>query len=384
MTIHDEYLFVFFLWRMQLIPHTDSHTRNTWIHEHADFYTFLQSREWGEVNKKLWHEIIRYDIIEAEEWKGESEKRKIWCLQLIKHEARRWTYLLCPHGPVRENEKAKKRKSGESELLHFHTFALSHLLKTIAHEHHASFVRLCPLEVSTKESLGMYEQSGFRYAPLHAHTEESNILDLTPDCEILLKNMRETTRYMIKRAAKEGVTVYKDNSPDRINEFCERHLRHAQRTNGKLNYTPFSKDFIISLFEIFDERDISLFVAEYEGQVEAMVVSIIYGQHAAYYLGVSDIRHPKFSPAYICQREAIQYAKSQWCTDYNFRWVPPDDNKKHPLYGPGLFKRWFGGKDIALTHAHDLVVNPLSYSVTRLIEKYRAWKRGYYYVRPKD
>ncbi len=110
----------------------------------------------------------------------------------------------------------------------------------------------------------MYQQAGFHYAPLHAHTEESNILDLTPDTETLLKDMRDTTKYMIRRASKEGVKVYKDNSPDRINEFYERHLRHAQRTNGKLNYTAFSKDFIISLFEIFDEKDISLFIAEYE------------------------------------------------------------------------------------------------------------------------
>ena len=358
---------------MQLIRHNDAQTRNTWIHDHATFYTFLQSRERGDVNERLGHEVIRYDIVEA---KGEERKEdtKIWCLQLIKHTAKRWTYLLCPHGPVRDNAQCTMHNAQLS--------ILANLLREIAHEQHASFVRLCPLEPSSQASLEMYQQAGLRYAPLHAHTEESNILDLTSDTDVLLKHMRETTRYMIKRAAKEWVKVYKDNSPDRINQFYERHLRHAQRTNGKLNYSPFSKDFIVSLFEIFDANDISLFVAEYEWQVEAMVVSIIYGQHAAYYLGVSDIQHPKFSPAYICQREAIQYAKTRWCTDYNFRWVPPDANKKHPLYGPGLFKRWFGGKDIALTHAHDLIVNPLSYSVTRLIEKYRAWKRGYYYVRP--
>ena len=355
---------------MKLIPHTDSQTRNNRIQEHTMFSTFLQSRERGDVNKRLGHEVMRYDIVDG------HKDSKVWCLQLIKHEAKRWTYLLCPHGPVRDNAQRTMHNAQLS--------ILANLLREIALEHHASFVRLCPLEPSTKESLDMYQQAGFHYAPLHAHTEESNILDLTPDTETLLKDMRDTTKYMIRRASKEGVKVYKDNSPDRINEFYERHLRHAQRTNGKLNYTAFSKDFIISLFEIFDEKDISLFIAEYEWQVEAMVVSVISGHHAAYYLGVSDIRHPKFSPAYICQREAIKYAKDHGCADYNFRWVPPDDNRKHPLYGPGLFKRWFGGKDIALTHAHDLIVKPISYMITRLIEKYRWWKRGYYYVRPKS
>lgn len=367
---------------MELIAHSDAQTRNHWIHEHTDFATFLQSREWWEINRRLGHEVMRYDIIDEKMKKWKSEKVKIGCLQLIKHVAKRWTYLLCPHGPIWKSDKLWV-VSGKWKLT-IYNLQLTTLLRKVAHEQNASFVRLCPLEISSKESLQSYRQAGMHYAPLHAHTEESNILDLQPDSDTLLKNMRETTRYMIKRAAKEWVKVYKDNSPDRINEFYQRHLRHAQRTNGKLNYTPFGKDFIVSLFEIFDEKDISLFVAEYEWQVEAMVVSVIFGKHAAYYLGVSDIKHPKFSPAYICQREAIQYAKSHWCSDYNFWWVPPDDNRKHPLYGPGLFKRWFGGKDIALTHAHDLIVNPLSYSITRLIEKYRAWKRGYYYVKPKN
>lgn len=56
---------------MQLIRHNDAQTRNTWIHDHATFYTFLQSRERGDVNERLGHEVIRYDIVEA---KGEERK----------------------------------------------------------------------------------------------------------------------------------------------------------------------------------------------------------------------------------------------------------------------------------------------------------------------
>jgi lipid II:glycine glycyltransferase (peptidoglycan interpeptide bridge formation enzyme) len=112
-----------------------------------------------------------------------------------------------------------------------------------------------------------------------------------------------------------------------------------------------------------------------------MVMTIRFGKMTAYYIGASDIHNPKFSPAYLTQRTAILYAKSVGCTSYNFWWVPPDDNPKHPLAGVGLFKRGFGGEDRFFIHAHDLVVNTRKYYLTRVIEKYRAWRRGYYYSR---
>ncbi len=50
---------------MKLIPHTDSQTRNNRIQEHTMFSTFLQSRERGDVNKRLGHEVMRYDIVDG-------------------------------------------------------------------------------------------------------------------------------------------------------------------------------------------------------------------------------------------------------------------------------------------------------------------------------
>jgi hypothetical protein len=117
--------------------------------------------------------------------------------------------------------------------------------------------------------------------------------------------------------------------------------------------------------------------------LEATVISICFGDWSVYYLGVSDILHPKFSPAYVCQREAIKYAKSIGCKHHNFWWVSPDDNKKHPLRWPTMFKRWFGWTDYYLTHAHDLICSS-KYWFTYAIEWTRRHSRGYYYVRPTE
>ncbi len=341
----------------------DKEKRNRFIVENISFYSFLSSWEWWEVNVALGHEIIRVAIVHEEKW--------IWVMQLIKHAARRWRYLLAPHSPLIVGDYFDVLEAVTPEL------------KKLCGRYNCRFLRINGVTENTKENLASYKKLNYLFAPIHAHVEESNILDLTLSEDELLKNMRKTTRYMIKRAYKEWVTIKKENTKASITHFIDEHQRHAKRTNGKLQYVAFSPAFIESLFEYFDESQISCFNAYYEWHLEASVISICFGKWSVYYLWVSDIKHPKFSPAYVCQREAIKYAKSLWCTHHNFRGVCPDDNKKHPLRWPSMFKRWFGWSDHYLTHAHDLIYSQ-KYRMTYAIEWARRHKRGYYYVRPTE
>jgi hypothetical protein len=325
------------------------------------FYSFLSSWERGEVNTALWHEVVRVAIVKDTRW--------VWVIQLIKHSAKRGTYLLAPHSPIIVGDYFWVLKKITPDL------------KALCIAMWSWFVRINGVTPNTKESLGRYKSAWYLFAPIHAHVEESNVLDLTLDEETLLANMRKTTRYMIKRAYKEWVVVKKENTQESIQKFIEQHQKHAKRTNGKANYVAFSPSFIKSLFTYFDDTQISCFNAYYEWVLEATVISICFGDWSVYYLGVSDIKHPKFSPAYVCQREAIKYAKSIGCKHHNFWWVSPDDNKKHPLRWPTMFKRGFWGTDHYLTHAHDLICSP-KYWFTYVIEWARRHNRWYYYVRP--
>ncbi len=243
-------------------------------------------------------------------------------------------------------------------------------------------MRVAPQIENTVMNLSKYKDLDFKFAPLHAHAEETHLLDLTLSEEDLLKNMRKTTRYIVKRAAKEWVKVSQDNSENSVNHFIRMHVQHSRRTNGKLNYTPFSKPYIEHLFQSFDDTQITVLNAEYKNYTEASLVSIRFGKTCVYYLWASDIKHPKFSPAYLVQREAIKKAKADGCLLYNFRWVSPDKNKKHPLNGVSLFKRGFGGYDFNLLHAQDYIFSS-KYRITFAIEMLRKKKRWYYFVKPK-
>ncbi len=348
------------MYRLQEV--SDGEYWNDFVVHNFGFYSFLSSWEWWELNQSLGHEVWRLAVLDTTD-------TCVWLIQCIKHSAKRWTYLLCPHCPLIVGDYFSILWSLKSSLMQF------------ARAHWAWFMRINGVTVNTFAVLDNYKRLGLVFAPIHAHAEETNLLDLHASEDDILSRMRKTTRYLILRAVKEWVVVERDNTVKSVETFIWLHLAHAARTDGKLQYTPFSPDFIRGLFALFPSDAISCFNAYYGGVLEASLVCIIFGKKAVYYLWVSDIKHPKFSPAYLCQWEAIKYAKAHGCDSYNFWWVCPDDNPKHPLYGPSLFKRWFGWKDLYLTHAHDLVCS-WKYYFTYVLETLRKRKRGYYYLKP--
>jgi len=345
---------------------SDKSQRNSFVIDNFAFYSFLNSREWADFQGLEGNKTWRMGIFD-------HESKQVGQILLIKHIAKRGTFFLAPHAPLilADYKYFEVLRSVLSQI------------KTLAKKEQVDFLRVCPQIENTQKHLKKYAHLGFKFAPMHVHAEETHLLDLTLDEEVLLKNMRKTTRYIVKRATKEWVKVTHNNSENSINHFIRMHVQHSQRSNGKHKYTAFSKKYIHHLFKVFDKSQITVLNAEYENFVEASLVTIRFWKSCVYYLGASDIKHPKFSPAYLLQREAIKKAKVDGCLTYNFRWVSPDGNKSHPLHGVSLFKRWFGGEDFGLLHAQDFAFTK-KYWLNFAVETYRRKKRGYYFIKPVD
>lgn len=342
---------------------SDKQIRNDFVLQNFAFYSFLSSWERGEFNILQGHSITRMGIYD--EW-----DRLIWVTLLLKVAAKRWTFWLAPHSPLIKEDYFKV------------LWAILPELRTLAKKEWIAFLRINGVTEHSLPVLNKYQTLWFRSAPIHMHAEETNLLSLQWTEEEMLKNVKKGTRYIINRARREGVVVEHNNSEESIASFIDMHVSHAKRTNGKSQYTPFSKTYIHDLFKTFGDR-VNVFNAYYEWVKEAACVTVQFGETTVYYLGASDIKHPKFSPAYLCQRTAIQYAREHWSKTYNFRGVSPDDNKAHPLYGVSFFKRSFGWDDYFLSHAQDYIFN-FKYRITRAIDRYRAWNRNYYYPLPKE
>lgn len=328
-----------------------------------EFYTFLQSWDWGEVQKSLWKGIVRYWIFEG--------KKQIWCFLLLKVEARRGNYYFIPHGPL----------VYWSDEKFFNVLpVITSILKKSAQQERFSFIRMNPPIANTVSNKTKFSISWFINAPMHENVEDTHLLDISLGQEELLKNMKKWDRYYINRAIKEWVEIQVGNSPEQKQTLIDMHEAHSKRENWKNTYTAFSQSFTQSLYKHFWDN-ITTVSASFEWKVESILMTIRFWKTCVYYIAASDIVHGKFSPNYLCQWEAIKKAQDDWCSVYNFWWVSPDNNPKHPIAWVSKFKRKFAGYDYSLLHAQDFVVSP-KYWWNYLLETIRRKKRGYYYKKP--
>ena len=167
--------------------------------------TFLQSWNWGDFNEKMGSKIWRVGIYQGINLAG-------LCL-VIKISAKRGRFLFVPHGPIIADGFSKRDALD----------ALLSWLKTLAKSESANFIRLSSLFEKTTENEKLFSDFKFIEAPMHSSAYEATWkLSLIPSEEELLKNMRKTTRYLIKRAeANNDITIEKTAEVKNIEIYQE-------------------------------------------------------------------------------------------------------------------------------------------------------------------
>ena len=96
-------------------------------------------------------------------------------------------------------------------------------------------------------------------------TSSSIVVNLTQDEEIQDKTIRKSYRYDIRKAIKNGVTVYEDFSFFHIDEFIKIYYETMNRNRAKRSYY-FPKEYFIQLKNIFKDS-IKLFFAIYDNKI---------------------------------------------------------------------------------------------------------------------
>lgn len=319
--------------------------------------TFLQSWNWGEFNILMGRKIWRIGVFNNNELAATA--------LIVKTKARRGTYLLIPHGPVVHS----LNEDVYNEILK----TLSEYIKPLARLQGAAFIRVSPFWKRTEASDNLFAQAGFRKAPIYAELESSWKLDISLPEDDLLKNMRKTTRYLIRQAAKnEDITVQQSSQSVDVEIFDS--LSHA--VGKRQGFVPFSKEHIEREVAAFKEDGaISMFFGSYKGEVVAAALIIFWSQIGFYHQAASLEKYAKLSIPYLIQWEAIREAKKRGCMVYDFwGYVDPKKYPKHPWAGPTLFKMGFGGEPRVYAQTRDL---PLSwkYWPTAAFETFRRIRR---------
>lgn len=318
---------------------------------HADRSNFLNSWQWGEVHNTIGEKVYRLAI-------SKDNKLSGLLLAIVKN-ARRGRYLEVPGGPLIDWSD----KSVVKEVVSY--------LKTLARENNCIFVRVRPQLKDSEDSRSLLTGMGFRRALMHLNAEHTNILDITISEEDILKNMRQQTRYEIKRSIKEGIVVSWSSSKEDLELFQEVQSDTAKRQG----FITSSSKFLNAQLADFGDH-FRIYKTEKDGNLLSMAIIIFFGNEADYYEGASTLASRKLPGAYALQWQAIRDAKAAGITRYNFWGISGSNNSKHRYAGVTTFKRGFGGEDFTFVPAHDLVIQNIKYIKNWSIELVRKKMRN--------
>ncbi len=310
--------------------------------------TFLQSWDWGEFQERMGNKIWR---LGAYNNGGLSS-----VLLAVKIIAKRGTFLLVQHSV------------GISE-------ALLNRLKEIAKEEKCDFIRIAPLWTRNNENIKIFQDLGFKESPMHANAYEATWkLDITLSEEELLKNMRKTTRYLIRQAMEN--TDIKIEKSQKLSD-AEIYQNLNKQVAERQKFVPFSLEYIKNEFDIFSRDDQALWLfGKYNGELAAAAMVIFWQGIGFYHQAASLLKYAKLSIPYLLQWEAIKEAKRRGCKIYDFwGYVNPESEPKHPWAGPTLFKMGFGGQAFEYVKTQDYRLSK-KYWLTYVFEKIRKVRRG--------
>lgn len=328
----------------------DAEKRDAWddfvkSHEEANF---LQSWDFYEFHKARGKKIVRRIALEGDKTVGAYAG--------VVETAKRGTYLAIAGGPIIDWNSKKIVKEVFDDI------------REQGKKAGCVFVRVRPqLELSEK-SLKLMNELGMKKAPMYLSVEYAGILDLKKTKDEILAGASQGFRRKLRKAEKNEIEITADTSDEAINEFCNLEKKHAERQK----YVAFSKSFLTKQFEAFRKNnEVIIYTAKKDGEVLAQNFMIFYGAEASYHYGVSSELGTKYSAAPLLHLAAMDEARKRGCIRYNLWGIVGTDETSHRFYGVSEFKRSFGCEEFKYTPAHDMILKPTKYQLTKIVETAR-------------
>ncbi|MBR5939017.1 peptidoglycan bridge formation glycyltransferase FemA/FemB family protein [Candidatus Saccharibacteria bacterium] len=308
---------------------------------------FLQSPKYGKMNELIGDKVI------FEDFGGKGHAL------MIVRDAKRGRYLEIPCGPLID----WKNKSAVA--------AMRARIIEIAKANKCVFVRVRPQLMATPENLKLLQGLGFRKSPMHLAAEHTVMIDLTKPTDTLLAEMRRQTRYEVRRAEKQGITVTKDNSEELFREFHSEQAKTAKRQG----FVPPSLKVLMAESEDFGDSA-EIYVAKTaEGEAIAYGLIIGGGEEADYYEAASTDLNRKLPGAYALLWQAMKDLKEAGYKRFNLWGIAPAGQPHHRYAGVTTFKTGFSDGIVEFVPAHDLVISRVKYLRNLVVENIRKKKR---------
>lgn len=308
---------------------------------------FLQSPAYGKMNELLGDKVIEEDF----GGKGRA--------LIIVRNAKRGRYLEIPCGPLLDYSNEELVASAFKRIAE------------IAKKEKCVFVRVRPQLINTPANLQTLADLGIKKSPMHLAAEHTVIIDLGKSEDELLADMRRQTRYEVRRAAKQGITVEKMQGEEIFKEFHKVQAETAKRQG----FVPPNLKTLMAEREAFG-NNIAIYVAKTsEGSPIAYGMIIKDGKEGDYYEAASTDLNRKMPGAYALLWQVMKDLKAEGYERFNLWGIAPTGQPNHRYAGVTTFKTGFGGEVVEYVPAHDLVISKVRYMADFAFETLRKKRR---------
>ena len=314
---------------------------------------FLQSWDFYEFHKARGKKVIRRAAVD-------DKDEIIAAYAGVVETAKRGTHLAIAGGPIMDWEDKKLVREIFANI------------RKVGKDTGCAFVRVRPQLPLSDNSLKLMQELGLKKAPMYLSVEYAGILDLNKTRDEILAGASQGFRRKLRKAEKNEIEITADAEKKSIEEFCKLEKKHAERQK----YVAFSSSFLTKQFNAFAKNnEVLIYTARKDGEILAQNFMIFYGAEASYHYGVSSELGTKYSAAPLLHMAAMDEARKRGCIRYNLWGIVGLDEKTHRFYGVSEFKRSFGCEELKYTPAHDMILNPVKYQLTKLVETARKKKR---------
>lgn len=308
---------------------------------------FLQSPNYGKMNEILGDKVVEEDF----GGKGRA--------LIIVRNAKRGRYLEIPCGPLLDYSNEELVASAFKRIAE------------IAKKEKCVFVRVRPQLINTPANLQTLADLGIKKSPMHLAAEHTVIIDLGKSEDELLADMRRQTRYEVRRAAKQGITVEKMQGEEIFKEFHKVQAETAKRQG----FVPPNLKTLMAEREAFG-NNIAIYVAKTsEGSPIAYGMIIKDGKEGDYYEAASTDLNRKMPGAYALLWQVMKDLKAEGYERFNLWGIAPTGQPNHRYAGVTTFKTGFGGEVVEYVPAHDLVISKVRYMADFAFETLRKKRR---------
>jgi peptidoglycan pentaglycine glycine transferase (the first glycine) len=234
----------------------------------------------------------------------------------------------------------------------------------------AVFLKVEPDWADGDAAAGDPARLGFRRSGHAIQPPRTIRVDLQGTEDDLLARMKPKTRYNIRLAERHGVCVS-------VSEDIDAFTRLMDATGVRDSFAVHSAAYYRRAFAEFSPlHNVVLLLARHQGEPLAGLMAFAQGRRAWYLYGASsDVRREVMAP-YLLQWEAMRWARSRGCAEYDLWGIPDADGetleaqfpaRRDGLWGVYRFKRGYGGRIWRSTGAWDRVYHPPMYLF------YRFW-----------